>query len=98
MRDARMAQEPSKESQIIEELLRKLDAERQKVSRLESELSEYKAPDQMRKAYEANQAEGLHHQRSKGYHQSAESHHQQAQLGYRVAQTQGLGTVFREEV
>ena len=53
MRDARMALEPSKESQIIEELLRKLDAERQKVSRLESELSEYKAPDKMRIAYEA---------------------------------------------
>lgn len=48
-----MAQEPSKESQIIEELLRKLDAERQKVSRLESELSEYKDSDQMIKAYEA---------------------------------------------
>ena len=53
MRDAKMAQEPSKESQIIEELLRKLDAERQKVSRLESELSEYKDSDQMIKAYEA---------------------------------------------
>lgn len=48
-----MAQEPSKESRIIEELLRKLDAERQKVSRLESELSEYKDSDQMIKAYEA---------------------------------------------
>lgn len=53
MRDAKMAQEPSKESRIIEELLRKLDAERQKVSRLESELSEYKDSDQMIKAYEA---------------------------------------------
>ncbi len=48
-----MPESPSKEQVLIQELLNKLDAERLKNARLESELSQYKAPAKMRKEYEA---------------------------------------------
>ena len=48
-----MPESPSKEQVLIQELLHKLDAERLKNARLESELSQYKAPAKMRKEYEA---------------------------------------------
>lgn len=48
-----MPESPSKEQVLIQELLNKLDAERLKNARLESELSQYKTPAKMRKEYEA---------------------------------------------
>lgn len=48
-----MPESPSKEQVLIQELLNKLDAERLKNARLESELSQYKVPAKMRKEYEA---------------------------------------------
>jgi hypothetical protein len=39
-----MPEAPSKEQVLIQELLKKLDAERIKNARLESELSQYKEP------------------------------------------------------
>ena len=43
----------SKEQVLIQELLQKLDAERLKNARLESELSQYKEPAKMKKDYES---------------------------------------------
>lgn len=48
-----MPRSPSKEQVLIRELLQKLDAERAKNARLESELSQYKEPAKMRKDYES---------------------------------------------
>ena len=48
-----MSENPSKEQVLIQELLKKLDAERAKSARLESELSQYKEPAKMKKDYES---------------------------------------------
>ena len=48
-----MSGSPSKEQVLIQELLQKLDAERAKNARLESELSQYKEPAKMKKDYES---------------------------------------------
>ena len=48
-----MAGTPTKEQVLINELLQKLDAERARSARLESELSQYKEPAAMRKEYES---------------------------------------------
>ena len=47
-----MLESPSKEQVLIQELLHKLDAERLKNARLESELSQYKEPAKMKKDLE----------------------------------------------
>ena len=44
---------PSKEQVLIQELLKKLDDERAKSARLESELSQYKEPAKMKKELES---------------------------------------------
>jgi len=48
-----MSGSPSKEQVLIQELLQKLDAERAKSARLESELSQYKEPARMKKELES---------------------------------------------
>ena len=48
-----MPEAPSKEQVLIQELLKKLDAERIKNARLESELSQYKEPAKMKKDLES---------------------------------------------
>ena len=48
-----MLESPSKEQVLIQELLHKLDAERLKNARLESELSQYKEPAKMKKDLES---------------------------------------------
>ena len=48
-----MTDTPSKEQVLIQELLKKLDAERAKSARLESELSQYKEPARMKKDLES---------------------------------------------
>ena len=48
-----MLESPSKEQVLIQELLHKLDAERLKNARLESELSQYKEPARMKKDLES---------------------------------------------
>ena len=48
-----MSENPSKEQVLIQELLKKLDAERAKSARLESELSQYKEPAKMKKELES---------------------------------------------
>ena len=48
-----MSGSPSKEQVLIQELLQKLDAERAKNARLESELSQYKEPAKMKRDYES---------------------------------------------
>lgn len=48
-----MSETPSKEQVLIQELMRKLDDERLKNARLQSELSEYKDPARMKKELES---------------------------------------------
>ena len=48
-----MPESPSKEQVLIQELLKKLDAERNENARLKSELSQYKEPAKMKRDYES---------------------------------------------